>query len=781
MRGLTAVRAAEGPIRQCLPRRAGAPGIQFPAWLWRRLRATLCPVVGLLLSGALVAFPAVSEPAANAPAGWRDGKIGRTLTRLYDTEQAEHLSGLPELLYPLPNLAPRGGGYVTLDTIAIDGDGKGLLLELEALGLRHGASFKHMASGRFPIANLPLLEGVSKLRSAQPFYTLAYAGTVQSQGDAAMGAAAVRLAYGLDGSGVTVGAISTSFNCIDPGNNQAGANEIGYPEDIASGNLPAGIQNLQELDSIPGGSLDCEPETLATDEGRAMLQVVYDVAPGATLKFHSGANGQADFAQGILALRDAGANVIVDDLGVANEPFFQDGIIAQAIDEVVGDGVTYLAAGGNWGSYALAANATGRWTTDPQFGLTAFDFDPGAGVDHYLRIRVPAISGAADASAVIFLLHWDQPYASATGGDGANSDLALYVTNSAATSPFRPTGSSPANVCGVGSDGSPNGDEANEHHDPLEVLQFVNASGILFGGPCGLNPTEAMNFNLYIRLKSGPQPAFITLMVLAPVIGPASPYGVNGQAVGFQVLDSAFFPGGSTVFGHANAARALTVGAVNYDKTPAFGQTPPLIANYSSRGPGVPILFGPNDARLADPVVRAKPELICPDGADISFNPCGTYSSIGTAYLCFNAVDTSDSGSFPNFFGTSAAAAHCAGGAALLLEKEPSLFPQDVYNALQSASVDMGTPGFDSDSGWGLVGLGSAATSLDCGDVDGFNLILTSGSESGTTTRESCNAIYASGYTIEATADVLFQAGNRVVLGNGFHVQAGALFSTALN
>ena len=42
---------------------------------------------------------------------------------------------------------------------------------------------------------------------------------------------------------------------------------------------------------------------------------------------------QASFAHGIIALADAGAKVINDDVLYFAEPMFQDGIIAQAVDQ----------------------------------------------------------------------------------------------------------------------------------------------------------------------------------------------------------------------------------------------------------------------------------------------------------------------------------------------------------------------------------------------------------------------------------------------------------------
>src|SRR5580700_10093444 len=47
----------------------------------------------------------------------------------------------------------------------------------------------------------------------------------------------------------------------------------------------------------------------------------------------------AAMANNILALKAAGATVIADDTQYFNEPWFQDGVIAQAIDTVTSAGV----------------------------------------------------------------------------------------------------------------------------------------------------------------------------------------------------------------------------------------------------------------------------------------------------------------------------------------------------------------------------------------------------------------------------------------------------------
>ena len=91
------------------------------------------------------------------------------------------------------------------------------------------------------------------------------------------------------------------------------------------------------------------PYGRATDEGRAMLQIVHDVAPDAELYFRSGFISAGNFAEGIKVLRDSGCNVIVDDITYLTEPFFSDGVVAKAVEEVTASGVNYFTSAGNFG------------------------------------------------------------------------------------------------------------------------------------------------------------------------------------------------------------------------------------------------------------------------------------------------------------------------------------------------------------------------------------------------------------------------------------------------
>jgi hypothetical protein len=94
-------------------------------------------------------------------------------------------------------------------------------------------------------------------------------------------------------------------------------------------------------------SSECRTEE-GSEEGRAMIQLIHDVAPGARWAFHMASRGEPDFANGIRRLAEAGCHVIVDDVWYPTEPMFQDGEIAQALDQVVSQGIPYFASGGNY-------------------------------------------------------------------------------------------------------------------------------------------------------------------------------------------------------------------------------------------------------------------------------------------------------------------------------------------------------------------------------------------------------------------------------------------------
>ncbi len=145
----------------------------------------------------------------------------------------------------------------------------------------------------------------------------------------------------LEGSGMSIGFISDSI-----GNLTTDVNNFDLP---GAGNNPVNTQPVVVLQDLPG-----------TDEGRGMTQIGYKMAPKARLAFATANGGEVNFANNIRALaalpgyeyppnvqQGFAADVICDDVGYSDEPFFEDGLIGDAVDEVANAGVIYFSSAGN--------------------------------------------------------------------------------------------------------------------------------------------------------------------------------------------------------------------------------------------------------------------------------------------------------------------------------------------------------------------------------------------------------------------------------------------------
>ena len=113
--------------------------------------------------------------------------------------------------------------------------------------------------------------------------------------------------------------------------------------DGLAGYLPFNPETGQQTVTVLG-----KDSSHGSDEGRAIAELIHQVAPGAQLFFHSGAGSLDDFAAAVSSLQDAGCRIIVDDLFVPAEPFFQDtGSLNAAIEHAIASGVSYFSEAGN--------------------------------------------------------------------------------------------------------------------------------------------------------------------------------------------------------------------------------------------------------------------------------------------------------------------------------------------------------------------------------------------------------------------------------------------------
>lgn len=541
----------------------------------------------------------------------------------------------------LTSLAPHlpvGRTDLGLELLFSDHGNADAFLE-SSLAQRNQVSMRgRFASGLFEIEDLEELTLQQGLEWIRPAYSVSMTGSVTSQGDAALAADSARMiAPGYSGDGVTVGVLSDSYDTSTSASTSAA-------DDIASGDLPAQLVFNSDYTGA------------ATDEGRAMLQIIHDLAPAADLAFHTAKGGQVAFADAIDLLRTEGCDIIVDDLIYLAEPMFQDGVIAQSVESVVANGALYFSSAGNNGDSSWEGSYEASSERFPRIGtLTLIDFDPSLGVETFLEIDIP------ENVQISVVLQWSEPFASVPGSSGSASDLNLYMTGADQSLSNILAGSNAPNI-GL---------------DPVEIFTYRNEGDVDLDGVAGADTT----FYLVIEHDSGTAPDFLKIVIFA-----------SGRSI---IVDSAI--AAPTLYGHANTASAFAVGSASFARTPAFGTDPPTPQGYSALG-GVPIYYDGSGTLLATPATRNKPDLVATDGGNTTF---------------FGNDTGIDSDSFPNFFGTSAAAPHAAAVAALLLEKAggPGSLDRDaVAELFEAGAIDMQSSGFDFKTGIGLI---QADTSLE--------------------------------------------------------------------
>ncbi len=622
---------------------------------WAGMAMLLC----VQLTAQIKGDPSLQAAPQTQPVIKSGSKISPALEKLYNNTIIARKVAPPEKLAASNDgldkyLQIKGDGIVV--DITIKKDMTAAKLELQQLGVKITGEYGRMVSAIVPIAALPRLGKLATVQFARPAYKpmhqgkaatkyiqQCYAGMyattkpVASQGDTAQRSNLARKKYDVNGKGVKVGILSDSYNNL-------GSADIG----VASGELP-GKGNPFKFNKPVDVLADLDDGT-GTDEGRAMAEIVHDVAPGAELAFHTAFMGEADFAQGIQNLAKKGCKVITDDVFYYAEPFFQDGIIAQSVDVAKKKGVTYFSSAGN--NYNSSYESNYRPTTVTPLGPdagTAHNFSAPGATPRYLQpVYIPS------GGTFIASFQWDQPSFSA-GGEGASTDYDMYLIDLY------------GRVVALGaSDNIASG-------DPIEVFGFNNF-------------TSDYTFFVLILKYAGPDALRLKYNM----------YG-NGQ---FYLTNPAI-PGilAPTLVGHAKAAGAIATAAAFYLNTPAYGVDTPRVEWFSSLA-GTPNYFDLAGNRIA-PVVRQKPEITAPDGGNTSFfDPFG------------NGDIMEDTDTFPNFFGTSAAAPHAAGVAALMLDAEKlnNLTPNQIKGVLVAHAIDMDNSftdgfdkGFDANTGAGLI------------------------------------------------------------------------------
>ncbi len=451
-------------------------------------------------------------------------------------------------------------------------------------------------------------------------------GKATSEGDVDHRAADVRSTYGYMGQGIKIGVLSDSYNAKNGAANNVTTGDLPGP-----GNPDGDVTPVTVVQDFAGGS----------DEGRAMLQVIHDLAPKATLYFATADISEAGFATNITTLRNTyNCNIIVDDVFYFDEPAFQDGIVAQAVDNVTASGALYFSSAGNSGS--LAKGTSGVFEGDfNDAGSTAFSGGTKSGTIHnFGTISSPINGDIIKTKGGVYTLNWSDPL----GASGDDYDLFL-----------------------VSSTGTIKGSSTNIQSGSQNPYEQVSAPSLVSGDRLVVFKTAGASIRAFhLNTNRG------TLTI-----------GTNGQTTGHACAVNAFCMAATpahTAFesGYPTGPYPNPFNSTN--RVEPFSSDGPRRIFYNPDGTAITpgsFTFGTNGGTSL-----SKPDLTAADGVKTTF---GVLTGLSP------------------FFGTSCAAPHAAAIAALLLSANPSLVPAEVRTILTSTALDIEGSGYDNNSGYGII------------------------------------------------------------------------------
>jgi hypothetical protein len=484
-----------------------------------------------------------------------------------------------------------------------------------------------------------------------------FTGLVDSEGDRAHRADDTRNTYGYSGFGIKVGVLSDSFNSTG-----------GAPADVLSGDLPGPGNPLGNLtpvtvvQDIAGG----------TDEGRAMLQIIHDLAPKAQLFFATADVSEAGFAENITNLQSVShCDIIIDDVFYFDEPVFEDGIVAQAVDTVTAAGALYFSSAGNEGS--LTKGTAGVFEGDfNDTGSPAFAFPGGSKmgtIHNFGTVGTPVNGDIITAVGEAYTLNW----ADAQGK--ASDDYDLFLVSSTGT-----VKRSSTNI-------------QNGTQNPFEEIapRTLAAGDRLVVFKTAASAKVGFSINTLRGL--------LTVATDGQTHGHSAASNIGVFSVAATPAAGAFEPG-SPVGPFPNAFSPS-------DQVETFTSDGPRRVFFNSDGTAITpgnVTFAGNGGQ-----VRNKPDITAADGVSTTL--------------------PSSSGLNP-FYGTSAAAPHAGAIAALLKSAKPSLTQTQIRTILTTTALDVESAGYDNLSGFGIVQAFAAMQSVSPvpeGDVNLNSFTITEG------------------------------------------------------
>ena len=313
-------------------------------------------------------------------------------------------------------------GTQSIESVERALNAQGIGVQAKSANYRHGIMAAYLAPEQ--VDSAAHLAGVRAITmEGKPH---ANVGAVTSEGAVVLRTDLVNK-RGIKGNGITVGVLSDSFNTaqLNVQNPPATTAE----QDVKTGDLPV----VNVIEDFKNNGLG------GTDEGRAMCQIVYDMAPHCNLAFATAFVSEIDFANNIVALRaQANCDVIVDDVSYSDDPVFSDGLLSEAVNTVAtstalpGHPDVYCSSAGNEGdngyispfrdlndkSVRAAGNHGNLKLEQVEPALTAggwHNWNSNGGKEPVTTITVPPASPSFAGLTYNFFLQWDDEFDFAHG------------------------------------------------------------------------------------------------------------------------------------------------------------------------------------------------------------------------------------------------------------------------------------------------------------------------------------------------------------------------------
>jgi|GEM_PF-4931020 len=599
---------------------------------------TLSILAGVLFILPLSAWGQIPQSATHLD------KVYSTVLQTIEKMKSE---GVTAENAPLKNVRQRYGSTVNrFDErgrigllLDVKGVSQNLISRLRALGGAIDLSLPEakLISVYMPIDKVEDVALLDEVKIVRPMVGgTANTGSKTTEGDSIHHAINVRTDLNVLGDSVNVGVISDG--CVS------------WPASEVSGDLPGGF-------GPPNYTFGGVNRKGSGDEGTAMMEIVHDLAPNATLFFYGALYDTSGIHLSSAAMIDAiyrlvrekHCKIIVDDLTWYDQPMFEDcddataGYVAAAAKWAIDTGVVYISAAGNFGGngswghthlqqvyndpnpqnnivkpipppFSQMGNTQplpimpGVMNGPPYTDLHYFSDTPVD--DPGLQVVVPGHAPGQETTTLTVILEWNDPWGAST------SDYDLYLYSGDFTRQL------------AGSISPQNGGQ-----NPIETITWEN-----YGA-------ADSTVQVVVNLVESPR-------VHSPKLLGMYLFGVN--SVEYHTPEN-------SIWGQPGVPLVIATGAVPYDNAST-------IEGFSSHGN--------YDVYSPSYVSRPKPDVVAIDNGVITgVGPFGNWDPVTHNW---------------RFLGTSAAAPQVAGMAALLLSKFPKLTPKQVHAKFERTAVTLG-------------------------------------------------------------------------------------------